>query len=307
MESSFYPLEMMHEHRNYLPLYGILFGGCYYLTHPRWLTQRLAAIKPVTVGLLFLSFGLITALRAQDWGTPPLTFALIEVQHHPHSPRSQYETGRLYTQQLRAQPSNLYYYTQARYHFEQVNTHPQATSGFFGLIYLHSLLNQPMALQWIQDLQQRLTRQKISPHILSQIMELQRCQQQNLCKLPAIVLNDIFQSALNNVTLSPANKATLLYGLATQLLQQQQIELASAYLQQATQLQPEHRQHRLNYITVLLAQDKIISAKYQLALLQNSALTAAERNQLNRLQQQLHAAQKNSVNKLPKASEINYY
>ena len=34
LESTFVPLELVHEHRNYLPQYSILFGITYYLVYP---------------------------------------------------------------------------------------------------------------------------------------------------------------------------------------------------------------------------------------------------------------------------------
>ena len=86
LESSFLPLELAYEHRNYLPIFGLLLGlaGSLFLLARRggWLKSAVA-LCVVAVML----FGSATALRAKEWSSE-LEFAKAEPRHHPDSPRA---------------------------------------------------------------------------------------------------------------------------------------------------------------------------------------------------------------------------
>ena len=92
MESTILPLELVFEHRNYLPMAGLLLGTVCALAPllpARW------PARTVGLGCAALLLGLagITAVRAASWGSP-LRLALDDVAHHPMSPRAQYQAGR---------------------------------------------------------------------------------------------------------------------------------------------------------------------------------------------------------------------
>ncbi|HEY1773137.1 MAG TPA: hypothetical protein VGH91_08095 [Gammaproteobacteria bacterium] len=95
MESTVLPLELMFEHRNYVPMYGLLLGiaatvGGLSLEGAR---NRALALIVVLVVLLFAG---LTTLRASEWRSP-LAFAVYEAGHHPRSSRAQYEVGSIYS------------------------------------------------------------------------------------------------------------------------------------------------------------------------------------------------------------------
>lgn len=92
MESTVIPLELIFEHRNYLPMTGLLLG-CLCALVPILNTRvSTSAIAATSVALTLILSGL-TAVRANDWGSQ-LRLALTEVEHHPNSSRAQYEAGR---------------------------------------------------------------------------------------------------------------------------------------------------------------------------------------------------------------------
>lgn len=92
LESSIFPLELVHEHRNYLPGVGICFGlACaIVLLGHRWQAARLTVFAG---GAAILVFGAITFIRAGDW-SDPVTLALVEAERNPDSFRTVYELGR---------------------------------------------------------------------------------------------------------------------------------------------------------------------------------------------------------------------
>jgi len=67
LESSLLPLELVYEHRNYLPMFGLAFAGACALA---WLAQALALPRGVALGaagLLVLALAGATALRVEVW------------------------------------------------------------------------------------------------------------------------------------------------------------------------------------------------------------------------------------------------
>lgn len=86
MESTVLPLELAFEHRNYLPLFGLILG-CIGTACPLAARHR----RTLTAGALLIScillLALSTAMRAADWQTE-LIFARSESRHHPHSARA---------------------------------------------------------------------------------------------------------------------------------------------------------------------------------------------------------------------------
>lgn len=96
LESTVLPLELAYEHRNYLPIFGLMLGcsGTLYLVARKggWL-RGAVALTAVTV----LMFGSATALRASEWSSE-LEFAKSEPRHHPHSPRALAELTWAYIQ-----------------------------------------------------------------------------------------------------------------------------------------------------------------------------------------------------------------
>ncbi len=86
MESTILPLELVFEHRNYLPAFGPILAcvaGIYALCEKRGL-GRLAKTLGIAV---FTILALTTAMRALDWQTE-LDFGRSEARHHPGSPRA---------------------------------------------------------------------------------------------------------------------------------------------------------------------------------------------------------------------------
>ncbi|MEZ5461945.1 hypothetical protein [Dokdonella sp.] len=92
MESSFLPLEIVFEHRNYLPMMGLILGLAALIIP--WVRSRLTLRSTMVLGIA-LTAGLagLTAVRTLQW-SDPLTLAIAEARHHPASARSQYEAGR---------------------------------------------------------------------------------------------------------------------------------------------------------------------------------------------------------------------
>jgi len=92
LESTFIPLELYFEHRNYLPSIGPIFAICFYL----W--NNNGSLKILLRSFLALYGGLLIFLlheTTQTW-SQPMVAAQLWVQEHPRSPRAYQYLAMLY-------------------------------------------------------------------------------------------------------------------------------------------------------------------------------------------------------------------
>ncbi len=84
LESTFFPLEIAHEHRNNLPSIGIIIAAFSLVPFEKLDSKKVVA----SVTFISLILGSTTWLRAKQWGNYQ-TLAYFEATHHPDSPSIQ--------------------------------------------------------------------------------------------------------------------------------------------------------------------------------------------------------------------------
>ncbi len=155
LESSIIPLEVVFEHRNYLPGVGVLavlaYGIVRIYAHPRM------RVPATVLGLALIMVGAgNTLLRAKDWRSET-DFVLAEVAHHPDSPRANFQTGQQLIAILPRSKHPDLVYKLARQHLEHaVELRPANADGLFGLIVLNLYAGKPPETTWIKELEHRL-------------------------------------------------------------------------------------------------------------------------------------------------------
>lgn len=111
LESTVFPLEIMHEHRNYLPALGPLLGISYLLLFA--LPDKLPNFLRITlISIIVFCLGFGTFNRAQYWSSES---ALIEslALNHPDSPSSQYLRGEILRKREKDFEGSYAYYLRA--------------------------------------------------------------------------------------------------------------------------------------------------------------------------------------------------
>ncbi|MGH8757741.1 MAG: hypothetical protein ACRET9_06075, partial [Burkholderiales bacterium] len=146
-ECTFIPLELYYEHRNYLPMVGLIFPAAYYTTKLYGLLRGFA----VTAGLIMLVLiAVITWNEARLWGNP-YRQATTWAAEKPLSSRAQeYLAGVWKVEDNNPEAVKVYR--------RMVETHPQDARGFMDWLALgcrHSNLPLP-------DTQQVIARLRIS-------------------------------------------------------------------------------------------------------------------------------------------------
>ncbi len=199
LESSFFPLEPIFEHRNYLPTFGPLFFLGYVLSRR---SSEAGLDKAMgLVGLLLLAlFSAITYQRATDWRSLP-AFIVSEVEHHPDSARANLHAARLLITSLPEAEDPVDHYRTARRYLERVHRlAPDNLDALFGLIVLNLHAKQPPEAAWVSELEARLRSGPVGPTRLTigQFGYLVRWHMSGGYALPREVVLGIFDAALAN-------------------------------------------------------------------------------------------------------------
>lgn len=164
MESTVLPLELAFEHRNYLPIFGVLLacvGGLYAMAHDpasrRWVAAAIIAVS--------LLLACVTAVRAMDWHSE-LDFARSEARHHPGSPRAVTELQWAYmnyvtsTGDVRLIPAALAAAEQAK------RVDPGSINQDVGLVYMYASIGRlPEAAASLQGAAARAPTAKPTPTV----------------------------------------------------------------------------------------------------------------------------------------------
>lgn len=149
IESTALPLELVHEHRNYLPSFGPILAAAYYATHPKLLSR----IKPLLIyGFFALYVGLLgsaTHARARHWSSEWDLYTT-EARNHPNSARAHTMLGILY------HDNKLY--PAAEYEFQQAAAlNPESADPLIRLAHHQFVARQTIEPQIMDELERRLT------------------------------------------------------------------------------------------------------------------------------------------------------
>ncbi|WP_181376316.1 tetratricopeptide repeat protein [Novimethylophilus kurashikiensis] len=265
MESSVLALEIMHEHRNYLPMYGLLLPFIYYLLYPSKFQDTLRWRSLAAVGIVAL-FSVNTYARSTQWANP-VDFGQSEAIHHPLSTRANFEAATIFSTvtfndaKLQAQFQAL-----ARYYFQRaLATSTNDTGGAFGLIFLDAQEGKPLDRRNFDELTRRLRYSVFVPTNGDRLLNLVRCQMNGGCNLSREDFDTLFTAALNNPTIGNSNKA-MVFNAQNYYLNNIIHDTAGtiAAMHKAIEVEPSEIEYRFNLIRYLMALHRYPEAKQQL-------------------------------------------
>jgi len=158
LESSFVPLEIAHEHRNYLPALGPLLAAGYYggLLVGRLHLERQALVISVLALAPLALLATLTALRSAQMGDP-LIGAQMEATRHENSARANYVAGQSLFKAGLGDMNDPIGGKSIRFFFEQAE---RADSGFklgyLGLIIWSCASERSVEEDWLVAFAERL-------------------------------------------------------------------------------------------------------------------------------------------------------
>lgn len=199
LTATIFPLELVYEHRNYLPSIGLLLAAFSYLLleSPE---RRLAMLRrSLVIGLIALYAG-ITALRVQQWSNP-LRYAAISAAEHPNSPRATYALGRIYATMVDGSDSR--YLPLANEALEKAAGIPNSNIlPDQGLLLINSKQHKALKRAWWNSMVHKLASHPASAQDVNALDALVYCELLDECEFPETEMNRVFAIAL---TRNPQN------------------------------------------------------------------------------------------------------
>jgi len=181
--STFVPLELVYEHRNYLPDWGVflaLFALLFTWSPPD--AERRGTLRLLIVGgvsALIALYALFTAIRAQTWGNP-FRLAYFEATTHPQSPRASYDLGRMML--ITAQGAGSPQFQMGMRQMEQGALLPGADlQPLQALVFMSAKNDLPIQPRWWAEMHHIIATSPMSAEDVGALYSLIQCSINGVC------------------------------------------------------------------------------------------------------------------------------
>jgi tetratricopeptide (TPR) repeat protein len=286
LESTLLPLEIAHEHRNYLADYGIILAASSVLAEAKF--HRLSpVIRKAAPLMFFILFASTTWLRAGQW-SDNVSHAVYEARHHPNSFRSAYAAGRIHARlAIRNHPDSE---EEAYAFFEQASELSKADIiPNMMMIKLAHLLGSPVKQTWFDNIYDRLARYPVIPTDLNALQELSNCMASK-CKFPHEKMEKMFMLALENPSLDHAPRlqaqTVSIYGIYTINIRGD-FHKGLKLFTRAVELEPKEPQRWINLINLLTVMQRFDEAEQKLALFMATETHGGNSGDYQKLQEKI--------------------
>ena len=260
LESSFLPLEMVHEHRNYVPSLGVLMAV---------VPVGLAVLGKLSLKFLstslkvgvVLALAFLTAMRADIWGDP-YVHAFAEASHHPNSGRANIRAGQLsyelaqkYNDKNRAVAAVSYFEKAKIADPGDITSHTsllQIDLLTFGA-YFNATWNE------LKDVLAYGVPRQSNPVLIATLVE---CAKNMECNISGTAIVDLLKAALSNTRLSIRARGRYEAALAAYLGNNAgDIGQAESYARLALSHEPSDFTNRSNLVRLVAMQGRIDEAR----------------------------------------------
>lgn len=284
LESTVLPLEIAHEHRNYVPLFGFLLAAAALLARALEAggSRRTVGLALAAVSLLYFPF--VTALRAHQFGEDGRR-TQIEAQHHRGSARAQYEAGlvlaKLPDSALPDSPSRYF----ARVHYEMAGElDPSLKPGLVGLIHLDCRAGLPVEPAQVDELARRLQETPFAPGDSTMMYVVKEMTIAGSLCLARPEVERLFAAARANPAVSPPVRSLLHSWLADYLtLGARDLPAAVIELERALAITPHKPSDRLKRAQLDFLLGRFAEATRRLDELRDASLARSDREILAEL------------------------
>jgi hypothetical protein len=289
LESTILPLELAHEHRNYLADFGILLALGGLVT--KLPGARLAPyIRVAAPALLIVLFAYTTWVRAGQW-SDNYTLAVYEAMHHPQSPRSVFAAGRIHARLAIAGHTEsidkAYHYLERASQLDHSGILPDVV-----MVKVAFILDMPVKQEWYDRIITKLRRHAINAADLNGLHELSSCQQ-NVCDTPDGIMEEIFAIVLQHESLQNAGRreanAYTTYGFYL-INEHNDFQRGLDYTYRAVEAKPDLAPYWINLINVLLSMQMTDEAARQLGLFREAGIPGASSRDFDQLDDLIDSA-----------------
>jgi len=200
LESSFIPLELAHEHRNYIALVGPLFACAGLIDVAFRHLSRTASI--LIFAMLFGSLSLITFLRSTDWSSYQ-DLVVTESSYHPDSPRAQAALGSLLVSK-HLLPQGLEAMTRAH------NLQPGEPGFLLNMLMINHMMGNKAPETWRNSLLYSFQKKPVSP-LSMQVLDYAYDCSNSVCRNISGFIESLTKSCWNNRLNSHTTRSRCMY------------------------------------------------------------------------------------------------
>jgi hypothetical protein len=284
MESTVLPLEIAHEHRNYVPLFGVLIAAGWGLVCGLESKGERKTIGMALAAAVLAYFPFVTALRADQFGEE-VRRTQIESQHHRTSARAQFEAGTALSVLPESAAPDSPTYAFARRHYEMSGElDPDFKFGLLGLIRLKCKAGVSAVKGEVKELGRRLGQAHFAPGDRNVLYSLKEMSIDGSLCLDRTQVDGLFANAIANTGVAPGIRAMLHSWHADYLwLHEHDMLAAEAALGRSLALNGSNPSNRLKSAQLKLISGKTGEAVERLFQLRDENLSTSERQTLKEL------------------------
>lgn len=202
LESTIFPLELVHEHRNYFATIGIVIAIPVVLQ--KWLVNWGRSLL-LFIGVYGLLLAAVTWTRAEQWSNN-VDNALIEAINHPRSARANYNLGRIYLRLLDKTGEGRFGPLAERAFGDAISAYKPGIGPYFALLHSAYYTGKEPSPEIVNDLKQGLRALPFYNENISFLQAFLTCQVERHCRMPDMEVVEIFIAALENSYASPRAK-----------------------------------------------------------------------------------------------------
>jgi tetratricopeptide (TPR) repeat protein len=254
LESTVFPLELIHEHRNYLAGFGLLLAVNTAILQ-LMPTRRIIKIAGLAGFCSILAIS--TLARTKQWSSP-FSLAVTEANNHPTSARAQRQLGE--AQLAQASQGNVALIPEAILSFEKAkDLDPYSIFSEVSLAMMSQHFDTPYVSDWLPSAADKLRKY---PHSVDSILALQRlyqCMKSQPCEFPEEDVEPLILAAAD----SDEARLLSIAGFYRGNLQGDIRRAEEAFLR-AIEIAPEDAAYRINYVSLLIATKRLHKARNHL-------------------------------------------
>ncbi|MBK1718640.1 hypothetical protein CKO27_13480 [Thiocystis violacea] len=290
LESTFIALEMVHEHRNYLGSWGLIWAFFHYFFVFAYRYQR----KGIAIALSCAIIGVLavnTRIRADYWSNE-LLLVEYHVHHHPASFRSLVSAGGAYASYGNALRNEEALRKALDYYHRADQLRPSTSAPLIAIVGLLVVLGEEDQLPKYEiRLAENLSQRPIDTETMNAFVVVSRCLGKvKDCTFPQRVYRNMAESLLRNPNLNNVNSQTAaqIYSANSNFAYMDgHIEQALAYNENALKIHPTDLQHWLNQAMLLGMAGRTADAMAQLDKARGIDTTSYGRERIDAVARQL--------------------
>lgn len=278
-------LELVYEHRNYLPSIGLLIAAfsIILLEHPR---QRMTLARRFLVAGLITLYAGITAVRVHQWANP-VDYAAIAAAEHPKSPRATYALGRIYAVLVNSPKSRFLPLADAA--LEKAAAVPN--SGILpetGLLLINAKQHMRLNPAWWTTMTHKLATRPASSQDITALYSLVQCELKHLCVFSDYDMTRILSTAAAR---NPEDPKILAIFSNFALNVQRNYSLARHLMVQTTRIAPKTGQYWIDLIKMDIFLSRYGTAHHEIEHLRQLDRFGSLNEAIQKLRRRLARAQ----------------